>query len=125
LARAQSDEAMALRAALAEGAKAVEGCVDFILAKAQAEPAAAFAGAVPFLKLMGVVAGGWQMARAALAAERRLAAGEGDASFLRAKLATARFYAEHVLAQAPALARTATSGAAAVMALEDEQFLAA
>ncbi|MEW5863431.1 MAG: acyl-CoA dehydrogenase [Pseudomonadota bacterium] len=125
LARAQSEEAKALRAALAEGAKAVEGCVDFILAKAQAEPAAAFAGAVPFLKLMGVVAGGWQMARAALAAERRLAAGEGDASFLRAKLATARFYAEHVLAQAPALARTATSGAAAVMALEDEQFLAA
>jgi len=125
LGRAQSEEAKVLRAALAEGAKAVDGGVDFILARAQAEPAAAFAGAVPFLKLMGVVAGGWQMARAALAAERKIAAGEGDAGFFRAKLATARFYAEHVLAQAPALARTATSGAAAVMALEDDQFHAA
>jgi alkylation response protein AidB-like acyl-CoA dehydrogenase len=125
LARSRSEEAKALRIALAEGAKAIGACVEFILARAAAEPAAAFAGAVPFLKAMGIVAGGWQMARAALAAEKALAAGGGDAGFLRAKLATAHFYAEHVLAQAPGLARTATSGAAAVMALEDEQFLAA
>ena len=50
-----------------------------MLANAGKDPRAAFAGAVPFLKLMGIVAGGWQMARAALACEKRLAEGTGDA----------------------------------------------
>ena len=35
--------------------------------------------------LAGTVAGGWQLAIGALAAARRLAAGEGNAEFLRAK----------------------------------------
>ena len=83
---------------------------------------APFAGAVPFLKLMGIVAGGWQMARAALAAEQKMGAG-GDREFLSAKIATARFYADHVLVQAPALRNTVVNGAPGVMALSDEQFL--
>jgi butyryl-CoA dehydrogenase len=95
--------------------------VEFIVA--EKDPRAAFAGAVPFLRLAGVVAGGWQMARAALAAERKLAS--GDRSFLGAKIATARFYGDHVLVQAPAYRNTVVSGAAGVMALSDEQFLAA
>ena len=53
---------------LAEGVKAVEDCVDFIVGTK--DPRVQFAGAVPFLKLMGIVAGGWQMARAALAADK-------------------------------------------------------
>jgi len=90
------------------------------------DPTASLAGAVPFLKLMGIVAGGWQLARAAIAAERNLAAGEsGDRAFLEAKIATARFYADHVLVQAPGLRNTVIDGAAAVMALPEEQFLAA
>ena len=83
----------------------------------------AFAGAVPFLKLMGIVAGGWQMGRAALAAERKLES--GDRNFLEAKIATARFYADHVLVQAPALRNTVVNGAPGVMALSEDQFLAA
>jgi butyryl-CoA dehydrogenase len=82
-----------------------------------------FAGAVPFLKLMGIVAGGWQMARAALAAERKIDSGDRD--FLAAKIATARFYGDHVLVQAPALRNTVVDGAPGVMALSDEQFFAA
>jgi hypothetical protein len=78
---------------------------------------------VPFLKLMGIVAGGWQMGRAALAAERKLQG--GDRNFLEAKIATARFYGDHVLVQAPALRNTVVNGAAGVMALSEEQFLAA
>lgn len=62
-----------------------------------------------------------QMARAALVARERLAQGTGDAAFLRAKLA-ARFYADHVLAQAPGLAETVVGGAAAVLVYEDDQF---
>jgi butyryl-CoA dehydrogenase len=63
------------------------------------------------------------MARAALIAERRMR--EGDANFLKAKIATARFYGEHVLVQAPGLRDTVVKGGAGVMALSEEQFLAA
>ena len=112
-----------IRKSLAEGVKAVEDCVEFIVGAK--DPRAPFAGAVPFLKLMGIVAGGWQMARAALVSEKRLASREGDASFHEAKLATARFYADHVLVQAPGLRNTVVNGSAGVMALSEEQFLAA
>ena len=108
-----------IRKALADGVKAVEECVDFIVGAK--DPRAQFAGAVPFLKLMGIVAGGWQMARAALAAGKA----SGDADFLSAKAATARFYADHVLVQAPALRNTVVNGSAGVMALSEDQFLAA
>jgi acyl-CoA dehydrogenase len=56
------------------------------------------------------VAGGWLLAEGALAAARRLEANEGDAGFLKAKIATARFYAEHRLALAPALLPAVTGG---------------
>ena len=113
----------AIRASLAAGAQAVSDCVDYIVANAGKDVKGVFAGAVPFLKLMGIVAGGWQMARAALVAEKKMEAGEK--SFLQAKIKTARFYAEHVLVQAPALRDTVVKGGAGVMALSDEQFLAA
>lgn len=109
-----------IRKSLAQGVKAVEDCVDFIVGAK--DPRTQFAGAVPFLKLMGIVAGGWQMARAALAAEQK---SSGDTAFYQAKIATARFYADHVLVQAPALRNTVVDGAAGVMALSEEQFLAA
>jgi butyryl-CoA dehydrogenase len=81
-----------------------------------------FAGAVPFLRLMGIVAGGWQMARAALSAERL---SSSDSNFYQAKIKTARFYAEHVLVQAPGLRDTVVKGAGGVMALSEDQFLTA
>ncbi|MGH8688367.1 MAG: acyl-CoA dehydrogenase [Burkholderiales bacterium] len=124
LATSGNAEVKAIRAALASGAGAVAESVDYIVANAGKDVMAAFAGAVPFLKLMGIVAGGWQMARAALAAERGLAAG-GDKPFLEAKLATARFYADQVLVQAPALRDTVVKGASAVMSIPDDAMLAA
>lgn len=124
LARSANGDVGVLRASLAAGVQALSEAVDFILANAGQDPRDAFAGAVPFLKLMGIVAGGWQMARAALVAEKHLAAGQGDSGFHRAKITTARFYGEHVLAQAPGLRNTVMSGADSVMALPEEQFLA-
>src|SRR5262245_13944917 len=109
-----------IRKALADGVKAVEESVDFIVGAK--DPRVQFAGAVPFLKLMGIVAGGWQMARAALAAQKKLSE---DKPFYEAKIATSRFYADHVLVQAPALRNTVVNGAAGVMSLSEEQFLAA
>ena len=81
-----------------------------------------FAGSVLYLKLAGIVLGGWTMARAALVAQRKLDAGEGDASFYKAKIATARFFADHILSQASGLRTAIVDGSAGVLALSEEQF---
>ena len=122
LAKTQGEDLTAIRTGLAAGIKAVEDCVDWIVATYATDIKAVHAGSVPFLKLMGIVCGGWQMARAALVAQKRLAAGDGDAAFYQAKIATARFYAEHILTQAPGLCNTVVGGATGVMALSEEQF---
>ena len=125
LAKSKNSDIQALRTHLAAGVQAIAVSVEFILANAAKDPNTAFAGAVPFLKLMGITAGGWQMARAALISERKLSDKSNDQGFYSAKISTARFFGDHVLSQAPGLAATVTSGAAAVMALTEEQFLAA
>ena len=121
LAKSGNADIKALRAQLALGVQAVSDAVNYLVETK--DPRATFAGAVPFLKLMGIVAGGWQMARAALAAEKNL--GSGDKDFLQAKIATARFYGDQVLVQAPGLRDTVVKGAPGVMALSEDQFLAA
>jgi len=77
-------------------------------------------GAVPFLKLLGIVSGGWMMARAALAAQAHIAAGSTD-PFHPNKIATARFYADHVLAAAPGLSHTIRHGGASALAVPEDQ----
>jgi alkylation response protein AidB-like acyl-CoA dehydrogenase len=122
LAQAQGEDMAAIRASLGAGIKAVEECSTWIVATYSEDIKAVHAGSVPFLKLMGIVCGGWQMARAALVAQKKLASKDGDADFYQAKIATARFYADHILAQAPGLRNTVVRGAAGVMALTEEQF---
>jgi len=121
LAAAADGDLGAIRAGLREGAAALAESVQWIAA-AGTDVRAVYAGAVPFLKLMGIVCGGWQMARAALAARRALAAGGADEVFCKGKIATARFYAEHILPQAGALRTTVVRGGASVMLLSEEQF---
>lgn len=55
-------------------------------------------------------------------AAKRLAEGAQDPAFYRAKIGTARFYADHVLARAPALGVTVSEGSAGVLALDEEMF---
>ena len=107
-----------LRAAL----QAVSKAVDYILAQAANEPKNVFAGAVPFLKLVGITAGGWQMAVAALKAHEALNEAQSDHDFYQAKIATARFFAEQILVEAPTLSRMVTEGGASVMALDEAMF---
>jgi len=107
---------------LQEGSAALEQVVEYVVANIKTDVKAVFAGSVTYLKLAGIVLGGWQMARAALAAQKRLDAGEGDAAFYRAKIGTARFFADHILSQAPGLRTSIVDGAAGVLALEIEQF---
>lgn len=114
-----SDELFPLGQGLALGLDRLEQATDWIVAAHGAgERQAAAAGAVPYLRLWGTVAGGWLMAKAALAARADL--NESDAGFLRAKIITARFYGEHILPRALSYSAAAIAGAASLMAMPDE-----
>ena len=82
----------------------------------------AFACSVPYLRLWGTVAGGWQMARAAQIAAAKIAANDPEIEFYRAKLATASFYASHVLSAGAWFQRQIVDGSGDVMQVTDAQF---
>ncbi|HYZ15632.1 MAG TPA: acyl-CoA dehydrogenase, partial [Candidatus Acidoferrum sp.] len=81
----------------------------------------AFACSVPFLRYFGIVAGGWQLFRSAKIAAEKLAAGETD-EFYQTKIATATFYAHHVLTQGLWLQKQITEGSRDVLSGSDEMF---
>ena len=118
----QGEEFAAIARRLGEGATALEQVVEYVVANVKSDVRAVFAGSVTYLKLAGIVLGGWQMARAALVAHHKLEAGEGDAAFYRAKIVTSRFFADHFLVQAAGMAVSITEGASGVLALDVEQF---
>jgi hypothetical protein len=120
LGQAQGEDFAAIQAGFARGLQAFTDAALYIGGNVQKDIKGVFAGAVPFLKLAGIVCGGWQMARAALVAQEMLAAGGGDAGFYKAKIATARFFAEHLLSQAPGLAATMIKGGASTLAVPEE-----
>ena len=82
------------------------------------DPRAVISGATPFLQSLGLVTGGWLMARSAAIAS----AAEEDPEFYSAKLATARFYAANLLPQVAACAQAAMVGSEDIMALPAEAF---
>jgi len=104
---------------LAKGREALSIVVDYVIANTQDNANAVFAGSVPYLKLAGIVLGGWQMGRALLAAQARRAE---DPAFYDAKIGTARFFADHILTQAPGLAQSITEGADSALSLSEAQF---
>ena len=118
---AGSDDAKAVAKRLKAAREAFIDVVDFIAAQAKADPNAAYAGSVPYLLLTGNLVAGWQLGRALLAAEKQLAAGK-DAAFMKAKIATARFYADHILTRVPGTRDAIVDGAGSVTALALESF---
>jgi alkylation response protein AidB-like acyl-CoA dehydrogenase len=122
LADAGSEELAAIGVRLHAGVDALEDATRWIVAHWSDDPRAVLAGAGPFLELAGTVCGGAELGRAALAAAKRLAAGDGDADFMRAKIATARHFADHALTKAPGLRDTVVAGSSAVLALAEAQF---
>jgi alkylation response protein AidB-like acyl-CoA dehydrogenase len=98
---------------------ALERAIRYVVQNYAADIRSVSAGAVPLLKLFGIVAGGWQLLRSAAIAQERLAAPKAngaDAGFYEAKISTARFYADHVLSQAPGLSHSVVHGASAALA---------
>ncbi len=121
LAARSSAACRAMHKRLAAGRQAFVDAVSFVAGQTKASPNAVFAGSVPYLMLAGNVVAGWQMARALMVAEDRLAAGE-DAAFMAAKIATARFYGDHILSKAPGLRDSIVEGAEAVTSMALEAF---
>jgi alkylation response protein AidB-like acyl-CoA dehydrogenase len=115
-------EITALRGALGEGILTLEAAGDYLLETGKEEIERAAAGATPYLRIFGTVAGGWLLAKGAAAASRRLAEGAGDPGFLQAKLTTGRFYAENVMPQVAGLAMQVITGADSTLALDEALF---
>ena len=119
---AGSADAQAVARRLKAARQAFIDVVDFIAAQAKADPNAAYAGSVPYMLLAGNLVAGWQLGRALLVAEKALAGGSNDAGFMKAKIATARFYADHILTRAPGTRDAIVEGADSVMALPMDAF---
>jgi 3-(methylthio)propanoyl-CoA dehydrogenase len=119
---AAQDDLAVIKTRLRAGLAALSAAVDWIRSAGRKDVNTVLCGATPFLHLLGIVSGGWQMVRAAAIAQNRLDAGANDPAFYRAKITTARFFADHSLSQAAGLAEMTMHGAAGVMALPEEQF---
>ncbi len=119
---ANAAQFQAIARQLKEGADALEAVVDYVAGNMKADIKGVFAGSVLYLKLAGIVLGGWQMARAALVSQDKLDAGAGDAKFYGAKIVTARFFADHILTQASGMRTAIVDGSAGVLALSEDQF---
>jgi 3-(methylthio)propanoyl-CoA dehydrogenase len=121
LARRDSVAARAVAKRLAAARKAFLDVVAFVVQQSKGSPNAVFAGSVPYLMLAGNLMAGWQLARSLLVAEDLLQKGQ-DVDFMRAKITTARFYADHLLAKAPGVRDSIVEGAESVTALPFEAF---
>lgn len=121
LAEQGSDDAKAVLKHLRAAREALVKVVDFVAGQTKASPNAVFAGSVPYLLAAGKLVAGWQLARSLLVAQELAAKGQ-DVPFMKAKIVTARFYAEHILNGVPAAAESIVEGAASVTALPVEAF---
>ncbi|HRD33391.1 MAG TPA: acyl-CoA dehydrogenase family protein [Rhodocyclaceae bacterium] len=119
--RAADDAGLAALAdSLDRGIAALGDATQWLLDNYETNPQAAAAGSVSFLKLTGVVVSGWLMARSAGIAATRV--GDDDGDFYKAKLATAAFFAQHVMPEAGAYRDAIVNGADAVLVLAESQF---
>jgi hypothetical protein len=121
LQRRDSEACRAMHKALRAARMSFSEVVEFVAGNAKASPNEVFAGSVPYLMLAGNLVAGWQMARALMAAEDLLAAGD-DPPFMRAKIATARFYADHLLSKVPGVGHSIVHGAEGVTSMPLEAF---
>ncbi|WP_374350227.1 acyl-CoA dehydrogenase C-terminal domain-containing protein [Chitinimonas sp.] len=111
-----------LGAALGKALADARSTTSYVVEQFEGKPREVAAGSVPYLELMGLTLGGWQMGRAALIAKQKLADSQGDAAFYEAKLTTARFFGAYLLPQTSSLAQVVLHGGESVLALAEEAF---
>ncbi|MBU1362211.1 MAG: acyl-CoA dehydrogenase C-terminal domain-containing protein [Gammaproteobacteria bacterium] len=103
-------ELMAMGQKLGNALKAWTGATEWLAANVRSNLSGVMTAAVPYLHLAVTVTGGWLMAKSALAAAGYLDKGEGDLPFYRAKITSARFYADQMLPQAASYAEIVMAG---------------
>jgi 3-(methylsulfanyl)propanoyl-CoA dehydrogenase len=118
--QSKDESVLGAKAAAIEALAATRRSADTVLKAMMNAPADAYAVSIPFLKLCGFALGGWLLAKSAAIAESKLAAGGADKQFLAGKMASARFYADHILPQTLALARVVEKGAGSVVETDAE-----
>jgi alkylation response protein AidB-like acyl-CoA dehydrogenase len=114
-------DALAMAKRLKAARLAFIDVVDFVAGNTKAHPNDVFSGSVPYLMLAGNLMAGWQMGRAMLVAQEAVSRGE-DVPFMKAKITTARFYADHLLTKAPGMRDAIVEGAQCVTGLALEAF---
>jgi alkylation response protein AidB-like acyl-CoA dehydrogenase len=110
----------AAKAAALEALATTHRAASGVLKSMMSSPADAYAVSIPFLKLCGFSLGGWLLAKSAALAQRKLTSGTADRQFLEGKIASARFYSDHILPQTLALARVVEGGAGSVIETDAE-----
>ncbi len=122
--RAAGDEYAPIADALADALDALDESTDWLMTNGLEDVRHALAGATPYLRQFGVVAGGWLLADSALRA-KELGEGDGDGfsdEFLSAKYTTARFYATQILPQSRGRVGAVSAGFGDLMELEPSEF---
>ena len=114
------EDLTAIRDQMGEAVTVLADTTSWVMRRGMEDPLNALAGATPYLRMFGLVAGGWVLSKSALAAHDHLEAGTGDPELMRAKIATARFYAENLLPQVKGLAGAVTAGPETLFAISPE-----
>ncbi len=123
-ARAAGEDLTEIADRLADALGALTESTDWLMTNGLEDVRHALAGATPYLRQFGIVAGGWLMAESAVEAAGMAAAGGSgfDDEFLSTKVTTARFYATQILPQAAGLTGAVTAGFEDLMAIPADRF---
>ncbi|KGJ22994.1 acyl-CoA dehydrogenase C-terminal domain-containing protein [Paracoccus sanguinis] len=107
---------------LKAASKDLQAAAMFFMQNGMKNPNHALAGSYDFMHLFGHTVLGYMWARMAVAAQKALTEGTGDADFLNTKLATGRYYMKRQLPMTSTHLARIETGADPVMALTADQF---
>lgn len=110
---AAGDEFASIRTQLTAGLDVLEQTTGWMLRTGASDPNSVLAGSSPYLRIWGLVVGGWLLAKSALAAR-----GLNGDTVAASQLPLARFYAEQQLPAASGLVGAATAGTRDLFALD-------
>jgi len=101
---------------------ALNSAVAWMIETFPKQPGQAAAGATSFLEMMGLISGGWMLARGVIKADMQLKNKQGDKKFLNSKITTAQYFAQAFLSRAPSLLYPITDCGDCVMEFEASNF---
>lgn len=109
-----SEQAKMFANKLAKAREAFQSSLNWLIGQAEEDINATYAGSVPILMLAGNLAAGWQLGKSILAAEAEIDQ-ENNIAFSEEKIATACFYAQHILPECELEKTRITEGADSIL----------